>query len=112
MKESNAIIIMQVGNGFIVRPPSEMRNGNFIPDSDVHVFQTMDALLGYIKNHFTDQKEEQNTFLTTEIIAREYARVYGVGVNEGLEAYSDLSRYSKAALSLSLEDFSKKYIKP
>lgn len=98
---------MRVNNGYIVSPAREMHKDYCVGDNTINVFQTMKALQGFIENHFSDS---EGTLLTTEILAREYAKVYGKKLSDGMRVFADLSRYSKAELKLSLEEFSKRFI--
>ena len=57
MIEKNAAIeIRQVGNGFHVRRPSDLRTERMTADEDVLVFQSMRALQDCLEDHFTHRQ--------------------------------------------------------
>jgi hypothetical protein len=61
MTNGDEIIICKVGNGYVVTPREDIRNGNTRPNTDVLVFQRLgtagdsyypDSLMTWLESHF------------------------------------------------------------
>ena len=57
MTKGESILIEQVANGFIVNPKEVT---NFTKnEKDLHVFETLDGLKGFLDKHFNIEKKEE-----------------------------------------------------